>query len=253
MLLVATEAKGTKENAHLLNASKKLGISCIIFSLDDLEINLKVQEESGYAVFRIQNILKYYFNEYFQKEIKKERLIQYKDSILTFSPQELVLNWNVKVLIRRLGAAIPIQKKDPEIVIKQKLRNTSKNQGSFIQKFLKRLSKIEYLEKAGFNVINSSKSIEKSMDKLFTTYNIMQEINKTPLLIVKTINTHLITGFNRFLELFDTYNGDVVLKPQFGGHGLGILRINRNNFHEIRDKIEKILLNEGNLFLQPFI
>ena len=82
------------------------------------------------------------------------------------------------------------------------------------------------------------------------------------------IETHIVETFERFLELFESYNRDVILKPEDGMQGAGIVRITFNateyvissnekkflfkNIDELKDYWNKYFI-QRKYILQPYI
>jgi RimK family alpha-L-glutamate ligase len=107
-----------------------------------------------------------------------------------------------------------------------------------------RMDSLHLLEKRGVQVVNSAKTIEQTVDKLYTSGLIAQAGLLTPRTIVCERSAQAI-------EAFAALGGDVVLKPVFGSMGLGMVRIQQE---DVAYRVFKALeLERAVYYLQEFI
>ena len=90
--------------------------------------------------------------------------------------------------------------------------------GGTVEQVFYRMDALHRLEEAGVTVFNPSRSIEKSVDKFYTSALLDEEGIKTP----KTIVTE---SFSEAMKGVNELGGDIVVKPLFGSLGMGITRI----------------------------
>jgi len=86
-----------------------------------------------------------------------------------------------------------------------------------LEQIIFRVDVLHRLERAGIQVINSPKSIERTVDKFFTSSLLKEAGIPTP----KTVVTERMdTAMEAFIEM-----RDVLVKPLFGSSGNGIVRV----------------------------
>jgi len=88
-----------------------------------------------------------------------------------------------------------------------------------LEQIVFRVDVLHRLENLGVRVINSASTIERTVDKYYTSSLLEDAGLPTP----RTIVTE---RFNEALAAFAELGGDVVVKPLFGSEGKGMLRIN---------------------------
>ncbi|MGV9204554.1 MAG: RimK family alpha-L-glutamate ligase [Promethearchaeia archaeon] len=93
------------------------------------------------------------------------------------------------------------------------------------QKVFFRLHLLKVLEEYGIQLMNSSKGLEMSSNKFFTS--LLLEKHKIP-----TPKTTVCQTPGKALEAFEKLNRDVILKPLIGSKGIGISRLNERGFAE---------------------
>ena len=107
-----------------------------------------------------------------------------------------------------------------------------------------RMDALHRLEEMGVYVMNSADSIERSVDKFYTSGLLEDAGLKTP----KTIITE---RFEDAIEAFRELGGDVVVKPMFGSLGFGMTRVTDVDIaYRVFRALEVI---NGVYYLQEFI
>jgi RimK family alpha-L-glutamate ligase len=107
-----------------------------------------------------------------------------------------------------------------------------------------RMDALHRLEEMGVYVMNSADSIERSVDKFYTSGILEDAGLKTP----KTIITE---RFEDAIEAFRELGGDVVVKPMFGSLGFGMTRVTDVDIaYRVFRALEVI---NGVYYLQEFI
>jgi RimK family alpha-L-glutamate ligase len=87
-----------------------------------------------------------------------------------------------------------------------------------LEQVVYRMDVLHSLEDWGCMVTNSAECIERSADKLHTSFLIRNAGLATP-------RTCVMERFDDAMECFESLGGDVVLKPLFGSEGNGIVRV----------------------------
>jgi RimK family alpha-L-glutamate ligase len=107
-----------------------------------------------------------------------------------------------------------------------------------------RMDALGRLEAAGIPVLNPPRAIECAVDKYLTT----ARLAKANLPVPKTIACQTVDDA---MKAFETFGGDVVLKPLFGSEGRGIIRLSDATLAE---RAFRLLVGLGSvLYLQEFI
>ena len=81
--------------------------------------------------------------------------------------------------------------------------------GGTLEEIVYFLNILKILESKGVNVINNASSIEKTVDKLHTSYLLNKNNIKTPL-------TYVLRGQNEAYEFIKNYHKELIYKPLFG-------------------------------------
>lgn len=90
--------------------------------------------------------------------------------------------------------------------------------GGTAEQVFYRMDALRRLEDIGVKVINPARSIEKAVDKYYTSALLEEAGINTP----RTIVTE---SFSDAMKAFKELDGDVIVKPLFGSLGMGITRI----------------------------
>ncbi len=107
-----------------------------------------------------------------------------------------------------------------------------------------RMDALHLLEARGVRVVNCAKSIERTVDKYYTSALLAQAGLPTP-------RTAVCERSADALEAFAALGGDVVVKPLFGSMGLGMVRIDRE---EVAYRVFKALeVERAVYYVQEFI
>jgi RimK family alpha-L-glutamate ligase len=88
-----------------------------------------------------------------------------------------------------------------------------------LEQVIYRVDVLHRLENLGVKVVNSATTIERTVDKFYTS-SLLEDAG---LLTPRTVITE---RFEDALQAFDDLGGDVVVKPLFGSEGVGMLRVN---------------------------
>ena len=113
-----------------------------------------------------------------------------------------------------------------------------------LEQIVFRLDVLYTIEETGAMVVNSAFTIEKTVDKLYSSLLLSKNGISTP----KTIVAERFVDAMRF---FRELGGDVVIKPLFGSNGIGIMRINSE---DMAYRIFKALqLARYTFYIQEFI
>ena len=94
--------------------------------------------------------------------------------------------------------------------------------GGSLEQVIFRMDVLHRLENAGVRIINSPATIERTVDKYYTSTLFEDAGLPTP----RTIVTE---RFDEALAAFHELGGDVVVKPLFGSEGRGIVRVSDAN------------------------
>jgi RimK family alpha-L-glutamate ligase len=90
--------------------------------------------------------------------------------------------------------------------------------GGSLEQVIYRVDALHRLENAGVRVINSARTIERTVDKYYTSTLLEDAGLPTP----RTVVTE---QFEQAMAAFDELGGDVVVKPLFGSEGRGMTRV----------------------------
>ncbi|KON30294.1 hypothetical protein AC482_04175, partial [miscellaneous Crenarchaeota group-15 archaeon DG-45] len=107
-----------------------------------------------------------------------------------------------------------------------------------------RMDVLHRLEDLGIYVINPAESIERAVDKYYTS-TLMEDAG------IRTPRTVVTETFSEAMEAFDELGGDVVVKPLFGSLGMGMARVSdRDVAYRVFRALE---MTGGVYYLQEFI
>ena len=259
LILIATQAVNTNENNLFIEAAENLGINCVIFSLDDLNIyygdKTKGFELSHSRIKKtttgVDSITASIKNE-LKKDISYRVFFDEDDSNIIITP-EILNKFQIVMLVRRLGISSPINLGELSELFSsstEEVENTEEIKfSSYIQQFLGRLNKLHYLEKMGVRIINRPGAIENSMDKFIST----QVVSRSNFKKVNILDTAIISNYKSLMRFYSIHKKDIILKPIFGSRGVGIIRLNEILFSEIVHNIQSHF-NANTAFLaQEFI
>ena len=113
-----------------------------------------------------------------------------------------------------------------------------------LEQVIFRMNALAQLADVGVRVVNSPRSIEVAVDKYLTT----AKLQAAGLLVPRTATCQT---WEQAMESFAALDGDVVVKPLFGGEGRGITRVNDE---AIAQRVFKTLEQIGAvIYLQEFI
>ena len=116
--------------------------------------------------------------------------------------------------------------------------------GGTAERVFYRMDTLHMLEAYGVHVVNPPGSIEKSVDKYYTS----ALLEDAGLLSPRTVVTE---SFTQAMRAFDELGGDVVVKPIFGSLGAGITRVSsRDVAYRVFRALESI---QSVFYLQEFI
>lgn len=116
--------------------------------------------------------------------------------------------------------------------------------GGTAEQVFYRMDALRHLEDMGVMVINPARSIEKAVDKYYTSALLEDAGINTP----QTIVTE---SFSEAMKAFKELGEDVVVKPLFGSLGMGITRVSSE---EIAYRIFRALeMTKSVYYLQEFI
>jgi ribosomal protein S6--L-glutamate ligase/tetrahydromethanopterin:alpha-L-glutamate ligase len=90
--------------------------------------------------------------------------------------------------------------------------------GGTAEQVFYRMDTLHRLEDMGVSVINSAGSIEKAVDKYYTSA-LLEEAD------IKTPRTVVCESFSEAMKSFKEMGEDIIVKPLFGSLGLGITRV----------------------------
>ena len=90
--------------------------------------------------------------------------------------------------------------------------------GGSLEQVIFRVDALHRLTRLGVAVINSPRSIERTVDKYFTS-TLLEEAG------LPTPRTRVCERLDDALTAFEALGGDVVIKPLFGSEGRGIVRV----------------------------
>jgi ribosomal protein S6--L-glutamate ligase/tetrahydromethanopterin:alpha-L-glutamate ligase len=88
-----------------------------------------------------------------------------------------------------------------------------------LEQIIFRVDVLHRLENLGVRVINSASTIEKTVDKYYTS-SLFEDAG------LPTPRTVVTERFDEAMAAFEELGGDVVVKPLFGSEGKGMLRVN---------------------------
>ena len=116
--------------------------------------------------------------------------------------------------------------------------------GGTAEQVFYRMDTLHRLEEMGVMVFNPSKSIEKAVDKYYTSAILEEEGIKTPRTIVTESFSESMRGYKELGE-------DIVVKPLFGSLGMGVTRVSNE---DIAYRIFRALeMTKSVYYLQEFI
>jgi RimK family alpha-L-glutamate ligase len=116
--------------------------------------------------------------------------------------------------------------------------------GGTAEQVFYRMDALRRLEDMGVMVINPARSIEKAVDKYYTSALLEDAGINTP----RTIVTE---SFSEAMKAFTELGGDVVVKPLFGSLGMGITRVTSE---DIAYRVFRALeMTKSVYYLQEFI
>jgi RimK family alpha-L-glutamate ligase len=90
--------------------------------------------------------------------------------------------------------------------------------GGSLEQVIFRIDALHRLARLGVKVVNSPRSIERTVDKYFTS-TLLEEAG------LPTPRTRVCERLDDALAAFEALGGDVVIKPLFGSEGRGIVRV----------------------------
>jgi RimK family alpha-L-glutamate ligase len=90
--------------------------------------------------------------------------------------------------------------------------------GGSLEQVIFRLDALHRLARHGVRVVNSPRSIERTVDKYFTS-TLLEEAG------LPTPRTRVCERLDDALAAFEALGGDVIIKPLFGSEGRGIVRV----------------------------
>jgi len=90
--------------------------------------------------------------------------------------------------------------------------------GGSLEQVIFRVDALHRLARLGVKVINSSRCVERTVDKYFTSALLEEAGLPTP-------RTRVCERLDDALAAFEALGGDVVVKPLFGSEGRGIVRV----------------------------
>jgi RimK family alpha-L-glutamate ligase len=107
-----------------------------------------------------------------------------------------------------------------------------------------RMDALATLEEQGVVVLNRPKAIEAAVDKFLTTARLHRQGIATP-------QTVACQDFESAMNAFESFGGDIVLKPLFGGEGRGIMRLDDSALaHRCFKTLGQL---DAVFYIQPFI
>jgi ribosomal protein S6--L-glutamate ligase/tetrahydromethanopterin:alpha-L-glutamate ligase len=116
--------------------------------------------------------------------------------------------------------------------------------GGTAEQVFYRMDVLHRLEEMGIRVFNPARSIEKAVDKYYTSALLEEACIKTP----KTMVTE---SFSDAMRIFKELGGDIVVKPLFGSLGMGITRVSSE---DIAYRVFRALeMTKSVYYLQEFI
>ncbi len=116
--------------------------------------------------------------------------------------------------------------------------------GGTAERVFYRMDVLHRLEDLGVYVINPAESIERAVDKFYTS-TLLEDAG------IMTPRTVVTERFDEATRAFEELGGDVVLKPLFGSLGMGMTRISDP---DVAYRVFRALdLTQGVYYLQEFI
>ena len=116
--------------------------------------------------------------------------------------------------------------------------------GGTAERVFYRMDVLHRLEDLGVYVINPAESIERAVDKYYTS-TLLEDAG------IRTPRTVVTERFDEATRAFEELGGDVVLKPLFGSLGMGMTRISDP---DVAYRVFRALdLTQGVYYLQEFI
>ncbi|MHA1728405.1 MAG: ATP-grasp domain-containing protein [Promethearchaeota archaeon] len=265
LIIIATQAVGTRENAFFLKAAEsEQNIECLICSLDNINLYFGT-DINGFEIIieehmpRTSNFNTFldYITDYAKNNLNFGIDSSSENNPRLLLTSKLLIKFNIVMFVRRLGISAPInlgeissffgQTVDNNLLNNEEPQNT--NFSSYIQQFLARLNKLHYLERIGLRIINSPGVIENCMDKFLST----QVISRSKFKRVRILDTAIISDRNSLMKFYNNHGNDMILKPVFGSRGVGIIRLNDTAFLELIKVIEKHLNSNMTFLAQEFV
>ena len=116
--------------------------------------------------------------------------------------------------------------------------------GGSLEQIIFRVDALHRLENAGVHVINSATTIERTVDKYYTSTLLEDAGLPTP----KTV---VVERPDAAIEAFHALGGDVVVKPLFGSEGRGMVRVVES---EVAERVFRALeVGRYVYYLQSFL
>ena len=116
--------------------------------------------------------------------------------------------------------------------------------GGSLEQIIFRVDVLHRLKDLGVQVVNSARTIERTVDKYYTSALLEDAGIPTPHSIVTE-------RFNDAMEAFHSLGGDVVVKPLFGSEGKGMVRVcNKDEAYRVFRALE---LGRYVFYVQKFI
>lgn len=116
--------------------------------------------------------------------------------------------------------------------------------GGTAEQVFYRMDVLHRLEDLGVFVVNPAESIERAVDKYYTS-TLLEDAG------IRTPRTLVAERFDDALEGFEELGGDVVLKPLFGSLGMGMMRIgDRDLAYRVFRALE---MTQSVFYLQEYI
>ena len=116
--------------------------------------------------------------------------------------------------------------------------------GGTAEQVFYRMDALRRIEDMGVTVINPARSIEKAVDKYYTSALLEDAGINTP-------RTMVTESFSEAMRAFKELGGDVVVKPLFGSLGMGITRVSNE---DVAYRVFRALeMTKSVYYLQEFI
>jgi len=116
--------------------------------------------------------------------------------------------------------------------------------GGSLEQIIFRVDALHRLENAGVRVINSAATIERTVDKYYTS-TLLEDAG------IPTPRTVVVEHADVAMEAFHSLGGDVVVKPLFGSEGRGMVRVSDS---DVAQRVFRALdLGRYVYYLQTFL